>query len=66
LSRSRGGHEDDERVQALSSQGQPVRAGAPQPGEEKGPGDLTAAIQYLKGPTEKLGRDFLEVQVVTG
>ena len=39
-----------------------MRAGAPQPGEEKVPGDLTAAIQYLKGPTEKLGRDFLEGQ----
>jgi len=22
-------------------------------------GDLTAALQYLKGPTGKLGRDFL-------
>jgi len=29
-------------------------------------GDLTAAFQYLKGPTRELERDFLQVHVVTG
>jgi len=29
-------------------------------------GDLTAAFQYLKGPTRKLERDFLQGHVVIG
>jgi len=29
-------------------------------------GDLTAAFQYLKGPTRDLERDFLQGQVVIG
>jgi len=29
-------------------------------------GDLTAAFQYLKGPTEKLERNFLQGHVVIG
>ncbi|GAB0183521.1 hypothetical protein GRJ2_000817400 [Grus japonensis] len=29
-------------------------------------GDITAAFQYLKGPTGKLERDWLQGQVVTG
>ena len=29
-------------------------------------GHLIAAFQYLKGPTEKLGRDFLQRHVVIG
>jgi len=29
-------------------------------------GDLTAAFQYLKGPTRKLERDFLQKHVVVG
>lgn len=29
-------------------------------------GDLTAAFHYLKGPTEKLGRDSLSGNIVTG
>jgi len=29
-------------------------------------GDLIAAFQYLKGPTRKLEREFLQGRVVTG
>jgi len=29
-------------------------------------GDLIAALQYLKGPTRKLERDFLQGHVLTG
>jgi len=29
-------------------------------------GDLTAALQYLKGPARKLERDFLQGHVVIG
>jgi len=29
-------------------------------------GDLIAAFQYLKGPTRKLERDFLQGHVLTG
>jgi len=29
-------------------------------------GDLIAAFQYLKGPTRKVERDFLQGHVVTG
>ena len=29
-------------------------------------GDLRAALQYLKGPTRKLERDFLQGHVLTG
>jgi len=29
-------------------------------------GDLTAAFQYLKGPTRNLERDFFQKQVVIG
>jgi len=29
-------------------------------------GDLIAAFQYLKGPTRKLERDFLQGYIVTG
>lgn len=30
-----------------------------------GRGDLIVAFQYLKGPTERLARDFLEGHIVT-
>jgi len=35
-------------------------------GKRKLQGDLLAAFQYLKGPTRKLERDFLQGPVVTG
>ena len=59
------GHKDGQRAGAPPLREQAERVGAFQPREEKAPRDLIAAFRS-GGPTERLGRVFLEGQVVAG
>ena len=44
--------------------GQAKRVGVVQPGGEKALGRPYSSLQYLKGPTAELERDFLEERIV--
>jgi len=54
-------HKNDPRDGTPLLQEQAERAGAVQPGEEKAPGDLIAAFQYLQGSYRKEDRPFSSI-----
>lgn len=56
------GYKNGQRAGAPHLQGQAGRVGALLPGEEKAPGGLTVAFQYLEGAYKKAGeRLFIRV-----
>ena len=59
------GHKDDQRAETPPLYGKAESSSAPVE-KRRLQGDLGVAFQYLKGPTGKLGRDFLSGQVATG
>jgi len=65
-SRSTGGHKNDKSDETPLLWGKAERVGAVQPGELTLWRDLTAAFQYLKGPTRELEKDFQQGHVVIG